>query len=136
MGLPERRAVAAYQKDVFPRWQQKFDEFLGYHLDIQVDWATLGTGADGQSGVFEKGFDAIYFEPLMAALKDIAIDDMGKQALKEGFHVYAISGVEPEDRRYYKFENKQLSYGMTFCNIENYVNERRQRIVNLFEEKL
>ncbi|MBN8472459.1 hypothetical protein JYJ95_38650 [Corallococcus exiguus] len=134
MGLPERRAIAAYQKDVFPRWQQKFNDFLGYNLDIQVDWPTLG--ADGQASHFEKGFDAIYFEPLMEALKEIAIDDMGKEALKEGFHVYAISGVEPEDRRFYKFENKRLSYGMTFCNIENYVHERKQRIVNMFEEKL
>ncbi|QSQ25970.1 hypothetical protein JY651_14025 [Pyxidicoccus parkwayensis] len=48
-----------------------------------------------------------------------------------------LSGVEPEeDRRYYKFEHKRLSYGMTFCNIENYVNERKQRILNLLEEKL
>ncbi|PTL80288.1 hypothetical protein DAT35_30330 [Vitiosangium sp. GDMCC 1.1324] len=134
MGLPERRAIAEYQKNTFPKWQKEFDDFLGYHLEIEVDWPTLG--AEGQAHVFDQGISAIYFEPLMLALKDIAVDDFGKQALKDGFHKYVISGVEPDDRIFYKFANKTLSYGMTFCNIENYVNERRQRIVNLLETSL
>ncbi|OFW88703.1 MAG: hypothetical protein A3J37_08640 [Alphaproteobacteria bacterium RIFCSPHIGHO2_12_FULL_45_9] len=134
MGLAERRAVAEYQKNVFPKWQKAFDDFLGYHLEIEADWANLGL--EGTAEQMENGLDAIYFVPLMEALQQIAPDDFGKEALKEGFHKYTITGIEPADRIYYKFSDKTLSYAMSFCNTVNYVNERKQRIVNILEEKL
>lgn len=134
MGLAEKRAVAQYQQNVFPKWQQAFDDFLGYHLEIEADWANIGL--EGGADYMEKGIDAIYFVPLMEALKEVAPDDFGKQALKEGFHKYKITGIEPADRIFYKFADKTLSYEMNFCNIENYVHERKQRIVNILEEKM
>ncbi|WP_141324810.1 hypothetical protein [Myxococcus sp. AB025B] len=134
MGLPERRAIAQYKQNVFPKWQQKLNELVGAPVEIEVEWDTLG--ADGLAHLFEQGIDAIYFEPLVLALQDLGVDDFSKQAIRDGFKKYVISGIEPEDRIFYRFENQTLSYRHNFSNIENYTNERRQRIVNLLEQGL
>ncbi|MCP3098141.1 hypothetical protein LZ198_04525 [Myxococcus sp. K15C18031901] len=123
-----------YRQNVLPVWQKKLSELLGYELEIEAEWDTLG--AEDCAHIMEKGLNAIYFEPLELAIREIAIDDFAKQALRDGFKKFFFSGKEPEDRIFYRFENKTLSYRHNFSNIENYVNERRQRIVHLFEKNL
>ncbi|NTX36136.1 hypothetical protein HUA78_16945 [Myxococcus sp. CA033] len=95
-----------------------------------------GRGAEGLAEIFEKGFDAISFEPVVLALQQIAVDDFSKQAVKDGFKKYFISGTEPEDRVFYRFQDKTLFYRHNFSNIENYTSERVQRLVQLLEKNL
>lgn len=134
MGLPERKAIANYKQNVFPVWQKKLDDLLGYHLEIEVEWDTLGE--EGMAHAFEEGFNLIYFQPVELGIKAIAVDDFSKQALKDGFKKYFVSGIEPADRVFYRFEDKTLSYRHNFSGGENDLPDRRDRIVGLFEKNL
>ncbi|MCY1036512.1 hypothetical protein OV207_34065 [Corallococcus sp. BB11-1] len=134
MGLAERRASAQYQQNVFPVWQKKFNDLLGYPLEIEVDWPTMGE--DGLAHLFEWGMNVIYFEPLMLALQAIAVDDFSKQALRDGFKKYYVSGVEPENRVFFSFSDKTLFYQLKFGGNENDLPDRRDRLVQLLEKNL
>lgn len=133
MGLPERKALFEYENNVFPKWQKKLDEALGYHLEIEVDWSSLGE--EGQAANFERGFDALYFEPLVLAIEEIGADDFGKKALKDGLAKYVVSGKDPEDRIYYKLANKTLSYSHDLSNVD-YVDDRKKQLIDLFNKSL
>ncbi|MFY2556759.1 hypothetical protein ACN469_03960 [Corallococcus terminator] len=134
MGLPERKAIALYQQNVFPKWQQRFNELVGAPVEFEVEWNTLGR--EGAAEIFEKGFNVIYFEPVVLAIQQIAVDDFSKQAVRDGFKKYFISGAEPADNVFYRFQDKTLFYRYGFSNLENYTHERVQRLVQLFEKNL
>ncbi|RYZ40937.1 MAG: hypothetical protein EOO71_14010 [Myxococcaceae bacterium] len=134
MGLPERKALALYQQNVFPGWQKKFNELLGYPLELEVEWSTLGE--EGQAHLFEEGISVIYFEPLLQALNAIAVDDFSKQALRDGFKKYFVSGIEPADREFYSFSDKTLFYRHNFSGNENDIPDKKDRIVSLLEKNL
>src|SRR5689334_12972377 len=80
MGLPEKRALAAYQKDKFPAWQQKLNAICGVELTYDVAWDQLAK--DGYSAEFHTMFDYNFFQPLEKALQSICQDDLGKDSFK------------------------------------------------------
>ncbi len=134
MGLAERKALAQYQQNVFPAWQKKFNDLLGYPLELEVEWSTLGE--EGQAHLFEEGLNVIYFEPLLLALQAVAVDDFSKQALRDGFKKFFVSGIEPADRVFYTFSDKTLFYRHNFTGNENDLPDKRDRIVHLLEKNL
>jgi hypothetical protein len=44
----------------------------------------------GEAHLYSASWKAIYFEPLIAALKSVARDDMGREALKAGLRHVVI----------------------------------------------
>jgi hypothetical protein len=80
MGLAEKRAMASYQKDKFPAWQQKLNGVCGFELTYEVSWDQLSK--DGYAPEFNNMFDYNFFVPLERALQSICQDDLGRDALK------------------------------------------------------
>ena len=82
MGLAERRAIKGYQDNQYPHKLQQIHTAAAFALPVEVEWDTLG--AEGYAELLPDAFTKVYFQPLIAALEKITIDDMGKEALKAG----------------------------------------------------
>ena len=82
MGLAERRGVKQFQDNRFPQFKTEIDEAAGFPVDLQVAWDTLA--AEDYAHLYDEAFPKVYFTPLVEALRAITIDEMGKQALREG----------------------------------------------------
>lgn len=81
LGLAERRAIKNYQDTIFPGIQKDIDAAAAVPLPVEVEWdkiAVPGKAPDFDKPVF---WTDIYFTPLIAALKSITADAMGKEAL-------------------------------------------------------
>lgn len=88
MGLKERKAVKSLEENLFPSLKQEVLDTLGFEIEIEVLWDTLTKTQNVNS--YENGFQKVYFLPVIEALKEIGIDDMGKEALKESLKKIVI----------------------------------------------
>ncbi|HLY56841.1 MAG TPA: hypothetical protein VKS60_14860 [Stellaceae bacterium] len=82
MGLLERRAAKAFQDDVYPALQQRIEAAAGHPVAVEIDWESLQT--PDSAPLFAEAWSKVFFEPLIAALEGVAIDDLGRQALADG----------------------------------------------------
>jgi hypothetical protein len=90
MGLAERRAVKAFQDNKLPEIQTKIDEIVGKPVPMEVDWDQLAD--EGYGDRYESFWTQGCFTPLVNALEEIAVDDMGREALKEGLQSIRVKG--------------------------------------------
>jgi hypothetical protein len=81
MGLAERRSVERFKNDDYPGWKSRIDEAAGFEVSIEVAWQELAVADYADS--YAEYFPQVYFQPLLDALSAIAVDDMGKEALRE-----------------------------------------------------
>jgi len=91
MGLVEKRAAKEFETKVFPGIQSEIHAAAGFPVPVEVDWESL-TLPD-QAQLYDEGWRAVYFTPLVAALKAITIDDMGKEALQAGLKKVVVKNT-------------------------------------------
>jgi hypothetical protein len=84
MGLAERRAIKMYQDQVYPLLKLRLDAAAGFSVILEVDWDRISIPGEADRYQEEGYFTDTYFTPVVEAFKRIAIDDMGKQALRKG----------------------------------------------------
>lgn len=82
MGLAERRATKAFQDKSYPSLKGDIEKLAGFAVPIEVQWDQLAKESYADS--FEDAWRKIYFVPIIDALKSVARDDLGKEALKAG----------------------------------------------------
>lgn len=131
MGLAERRAIKAFQDNLFPGLKKAIDEAAGFEVTVEVDWPTLAE--DDYSHMYDEALPKVYFQPVAEAFKGICIDDMGRDALKEGLEKVVIrhSG------------NKELSFKDGVLTVDHppianadYWEERRDTLQKALEKAL
>lgn len=88
MGLAERRAVKNYSESEFPKMKAKIDAVAGFDVPFDVAWDTLAE--DDYAHMLEDSIPKVYFKPILEAFREIVIDDMGKEALKEGVNSVVV----------------------------------------------
>jgi hypothetical protein len=88
MGLVERRAAKAFQDDAFPALQRRIEAACGHAVALEIDWPSLQMVDCGP--LYAEAWPKVYFEPLIAALEAVAIDDLGREALAEGLRTIRI----------------------------------------------
>src|SRR5215469_3742585 len=91
MGLAERRAVEQFKNDVYPSWKSQIDEAAGFDVPVEVAWDQLAV--DEYASSYAEFFPKVYFEPLVAALKAITVDDIGKSAARDGLKKIVIKNT-------------------------------------------
>jgi hypothetical protein len=134
MGLNERRAIQAFQNDLYPALKKALDQVVGYELPIEVKWETLA--ADSYSHLYNEAFPKLYFEPLQKALQTVCSDQMGKDALKAGLKKIVISNTKHNPYGSgFTFENGVLDINHDLCNVDD-VAERASAIQKLLENGL
>jgi len=83
MGLPEKRAVQEFQTNVYPGIETEIKSLISSDVTVEVDWENLAFQGEHAADEYANAWQKIYFGPLLTALKAIATDDMGKQALAD-----------------------------------------------------
>jgi len=92
MGLAERRAAHEFETGALPALKTRIDEAAGFALPLDIHWDTLTP--PGESRLYAESWTAVYFEPLIAALKSVARDAMGKDALHAGLKKVVIQNTK------------------------------------------
>jgi hypothetical protein len=136
MGLVERRAVKEFETKRFPQFKKDIDEAAGFEVPVTVAWDTLAL--EGEAHLYDECWPQVYFVPLIAALKAITIDDMGKEALKAG-----LKKIEIQNRAGTYYGDRMASFdGGTLLldhkphtNVDD-VKDRTKGIQTLLESKL
>lgn len=82
MGLAERRGAERFKNDDFPGWKERIDEAAGFAVPVEVAWEELAVADYADS--YAEFFPKVYFQPLVDALNAVTVDDLGKNALREG----------------------------------------------------
>jgi len=140
-GLAERRAIAAFEKDSFPALQKSVRAAAGFEVPIKVDWNSLALPGDDKYYGQDDYLVKTVFTPLENAMKNIAQDEMGKQALREKLQAISIHYTEAgssasayKDR--VKFEAGTLDVNFRpFTNSAD-VDDRTKAIVDVLEAAL
>jgi hypothetical protein len=91
MGLNERRKIKELQDVTFPGRVKEIEEICGAPISYEVDWESLADDAAGLNFI-----DNISCHRLNMALRMICLDEMGKEAVREGLKLVKLRNVKDE----------------------------------------
>jgi hypothetical protein len=103
MGLNERRKIKELQDTTLPGRVKEIEEICGKPIPYEVDWDSLADDLEGLNFL-----DNISCHRLNMALRTICIDDMGKEAVREGVKVVKLKNVKDKSAMKLAFENGVL----------------------------
>jgi hypothetical protein len=84
MGLSERRAMKQFETEVYPGLKKMLDDAAGFDVPMDIHWDKLTIEGRANDAIQSYYLTDIFFVPLIAAVKHLASDQMGKDALKAG----------------------------------------------------
>jgi hypothetical protein len=90
MGLAEKRAVKSFQESKLPEIQAQVDAAVGKPVPMDINWEQLAL--DGYGDRYESLWMASCFTPLVKALNEVGVDDMGREALQNSIKSIRILG--------------------------------------------
>jgi hypothetical protein len=103
MGLAERRKIKEIQDEVLPGRVKEIEEICGKPIPYEVDWDSLADDAAGLNFL-----DNLSCHRLNMALRTICIDDMGKEAVREGLKLIKLKNVADAAARHIAFDEGVL----------------------------
>lgn len=89
MGLNERRKIKELQETTFPERVKEIEEICGKAIPYEVDWESLADDLEGLNFI-----DNLSCHRLNMALRTICMDDMGKEAVREGLKLVRLKNVK------------------------------------------
>jgi len=136
MGLQEKRAIAGFRENQFVNLVNELNTVAGYEPEIEVSWDTLGV--EGYGDLYNEGFTKVYFEPLINALKEIAVDALGKEALKGTVKKVIIKneGNFGSGKSAYSFSDGVLTIDHSPITNINEVAERTKYLAQFLSSKM
>ncbi len=103
MGLNERRKIKELQEEVLPGRTREIEEICGKPIPYEVDWDSLAEDGPGLNFL-----DNLSCHRLNMALRTICIDDMGKEAVREGLKRVKLKNVATADAMKMNFDEGVL----------------------------
>ena len=103
MGLNERRKIKELQDVTFPERVKEIEEICGKPIPYEVDWTSLADDAEGLHFL-----DNISCHRLNMALRAICVDDMGREAVREGLKTVKLKNVKSKDEMSISFDGGVL----------------------------
>src|SRR4051794_20785094 len=91
MGLAERRAIEQFRTEEYPAWKERIDAAAGFDVPVEVAWPEFGN--DGLAAHLKEYIVKVYFTPLVDALAAVTIDDLGRDALREGLRQIVVTNT-------------------------------------------
>jgi hypothetical protein len=136
MGLVEKRAIKNFQDTKFVELEKEINTIAGYPITFEVEWDTLA--AADYADRYEEYFTNVYFQPIINAFKEIAVDDMGKEALKEALQKIHIKndGTVTSEVRAYQFEGGVLTVNHDPVVNAHHVDYRSKKLVEVLSAKM
>ncbi len=140
-GLAERRAAASYTQTIWPDQNKAIQVAAGFPVAVKLDMDTLALPGLSESYAADDYLGKTVIQPLIAALQNITMDDMGKQALQaklETIHIFYDVATAPASNYSdgIKFENGTLSINwQPYSNVDD-VEPRIEALTKLLEANL
>lgn len=103
MALAERRKIKELQDITLPDREREIEEICGQAIAYDVDWESFAE--DGQALNF---LDNIACHRLNMALRMICLDDMGKEAVRDGLKSIKLKNVADLAARHLSFDGGVL----------------------------
>lgn len=104
MGLNERRKIKELQDTTFPERVKEIEEICGKAIAYDVDWESLADDAEGLNFI-----DNVSCHRLNMALRTICIDDMGKEAVRDGLKSIRLKNVKDVAAKALTFDSGVLA---------------------------
>ncbi len=89
MGLNERRKIKELQETTLPGRVQEIQEICGKAIPYEVDWESFADDAEALNFL-----DNLSCHRLNMALRTICIDEMGKEAVREGLRLIKLKNLK------------------------------------------
>ncbi len=89
MGLNERRKIKELQESTLPGRVKEIEEICGKAIPYEVEWDSLADDAEALNFL-----DNISCHRLNMALRTICMDDMGKEAVRDGLRLIKLKNVK------------------------------------------
>ena len=82
LALADRRSLSAFLAERWPQILAAIREAAGFEVPVEVRWDQIARPGHGDRYGKSEYFSDPIFEPLIAALRDVARDEMGREALR------------------------------------------------------
>ena len=92
MGLAERRKIKELQDVTFPERVKEIEEICGKAIPYEVDWESLADDMEGLNFI-----NNISCHRINMALRTICLDDMGKEAVRDGIKLIKLKNVKDKN---------------------------------------
>lgn len=99
MGLNERRKIKELQETTLPERVKEIEEICGKAIPYEVDWDSLADDAEGLNFL-----DNLSCHRLNMALRTICVDDMGKEAVRDGLSLIKLKNVKDKAQMKISFD--------------------------------
>jgi hypothetical protein len=103
MGLNERRKIKELQDETLPEREKEIEEICGQAIPYEVDWTSLEDDLEGLNFL-----DNLSCHRLNMALRTICVDDMGKEAVRDGLKLIKLKNVKDKADMSMTFEGGTL----------------------------
>lgn len=103
MGLQERRMIAELQATTLPERSREIEEICGKAVPYEVDWTSFESDAAALNFL-----DNIACHRVNMALRSIALDQLGRDALREGLKRIRLKNVADPAQRSLEFADGVL----------------------------
>jgi hypothetical protein len=103
MGLNERRKVKELQETILPGRSHEIEEICGNAIPYEVDWNSISEDLEALNFL-----DNISCHRLNMALRMICMDDMGKEAVRDGLKLIRLQNVKEKSQMQMTFDSGVL----------------------------
>ena len=103
MGLNERRKIKELQETTLPGRVREIEEICGKAIPYEVDWDSLADDPEGLNYL-----DNLSCHRLNMALRMICMDDMGKEAVRNGLRLVRLKNVKDKAAMQISFKDGVL----------------------------
>lgn len=110
MGLNERRKVKELQDAVLPGRVKEIEEICGKAIPYDIDWPSIQDDAQALNFM-----DNISCHRLNMALRMICIDDLGKEAVREGLKTVKLVNVKDKAAKKLAFDGGVLTMACAYA---------------------
>jgi hypothetical protein len=103
MGLNERRKMKELQETVLPGRVKEIEEICGRAIPYEVDWDSLADSFEALNFL-----DNCSCHRLNMALRMVCMDDMGKEAVRDGLELVRLRNVKDKSAMRMSFSDGVL----------------------------
>jgi len=103
MGLEEKRRIKELQEVTLPERVREIEEICGAAIPYEVDWDSLADDATALNFL-----DNLSCHRLNMALRTICLDDLGKEAIRDGLRLVRLRNVPDVAERHIAFADGVL----------------------------
>lgn len=111
MGIQERRMIKTLQDDTLPGRSREITEICGSEIPYEVDWPSLESDAPALNAM-----DNLSCHRLNMALRTICVDDLGREAVRDGLKLVRLRNVSAPEQRGMRFEQGVLEMDCAYAH--------------------